>query len=298
MGKWPPPKHGGPRQPHRAPLYRDQSHPIHDAPRPIYRNVGLEKFDGKMDEWENWAHQFRVFKQLYNWTENEQLTHLVSPLRGPALTAHRSFSEAERATVEACMHALDMRYDSKRPLTIASLRADLSVAKQEEGEGVDTFGDRLLGLTHRAYSRMAPDWIQGLSVPAFLKGLTDKVSGQESTKFDKPQTITDAVEQVMHIQCTARTFGGHRSITKRPVVFNDDVPEAIPQNAADIDRVVDSVVRQLKQVGLSPNDTPRMDTCFTCGGAGHRSWDCATKRRRSPSPPTCYECGGIWQFVP
>ena len=57
------------------------------------------------------------------------------------------------------MHALDMRYGSKRPLTIASLRADLSVAKQEEGEGVDTFGDRLLGLTHRTYPGMAPEWI-------------------------------------------------------------------------------------------------------------------------------------------
>ena len=276
-----------------CPLYRDQSHPFHDAPRPIYRNVVLEKFDGKMDEWENWAHQFRVFTQLYNWTENEQLIHLVSSLRGPALTAHRSFSEAECATVEACMHALDMRYGSKRPLTIASLRADLSVAKQEEGEGVDTFGDRLLGLTHRAYPGMAPYWIQGLSVPAFLKGLKVKVSGQEAMTFGKPQTITDAVEQVLHLQCIARTFGGHRAITNMHVVVNDDVPEATPQNTADIDRVVDSVVRQLKQVGLSPNETPRSDTCFMCGGAGHRSRDCATKRRRSPSPPTCYECGGL-----
>ena len=136
---------------------------------------------------------------------------------------------------------------------------------------------------------MAPDWIQGLSVPAFLKGLKDKVSGQEAMQFGKPQTITDAVEQVMHLQCTARTFGGHRSMTNRHVVFEDDVPEATPQNT-NIDRVVDSVVRQLKQVGWSPNETPRRDTCFTCGGAGHRSRDCATKRRRSPSPLTCYEC--------
>ena len=221
-----------------------------------------------MDEWENWAHQFRVFTQLYNWTENKQLIHLLSSLRGPVLTAHRRFSEAECATVEACMHALDMhaldmhaldmRYGSKRLLTIASLRADLSVAKQEEGEGVDTFGDRLLGLTHRAYAGMALDWIQGLSVPAFLKGLKDKVSGQEAMKFGKLQTITDAVEQVMHLQCTARTFGGHRSVTNRHVVFNDAVPEATPQNTADIDHVVDSVVRQLKQVGVSPNETPEV----------------------------------------
>ena len=258
MGKWPPSQSWRPTSTTPCPLYHDQSHPFHDAPRPIYRNVGLEKFDGKMDEWENWAHQFIVFTQLYNWTDNEQLIHLVSSLRVPALTAHRSFSEAECATLEACMHALDMQCGSKRPLTIASLRADLSVTKQEEGEGVDTFGDRLLGLTPRAYSGMAPDWIRGLSVPAFLKGLKDKVSGQEAMKFGKPQTITDAVKQVMHLQCTARTFGGHRSITNMHVVFNDDVPEATPQNAADIDRVVDSVVRQLKQVGLSPNETPEV----------------------------------------
>lgn len=295
-GQWtsgPPPNQGGQRHLHRAPLYHDQPHPFQDSPRPIYRNVGLEKFDGKMDEWENWAHQFRVFTQLYNWSQNEQLVHLVSSLRGPALTAHRSFSAAECATVEACMHALDMRYGSKRPLTIASLRADLSVAKQEEGEGVDTFGDRIVGLTHRAYPGMAPDWIQGLSVPAFLKGLKDKVSGQEAMKFGKPQTVTDAVEQVMHLQCTARTFGGHRSVTNRHVVFDDDVQETMPQTTTNIDRVVDGVVRQLKQVGLSPNDTHRSDACFTCGGAGHHSRDCATKRRRSPSPLTCYECGGL-----
>ena len=292
MGKWPPSQSWRPTSTTPCPPYRDQSHPFLDAQRPIYRNVGLEKFDGKMDEWENWAHQFRVFTQLYNWTDNEQLIHLVSSLRGPALTAHRNFSEAECATVEACMHTPDMRYSSKRSLTIASLRADLSVAKQEEGEGVGTFGDRLWGLTRSAYPGMAPDWIQGLSVPAFLKGLNDMVSDQEALKFGKPQTITDAIEQVMHLQCTARTFGGHRPIT-RHVVLNDDVPDATPQNTEDIDRMVDSVVRQLKQVGLSPNETPQSDTCFTCGGAGHRSRDCATKRRRSPSPLTCYACAGL-----
>ena len=227
-GQVPPSQSWRPTSTTPCPQYRDQSHPFHDAPRPIFRNVGLRKFDGKMDEWENWSRQFRVFTQLYNWTENEQLIHLLSSLRGPALTAHRSFSEADCATVEACTHALNMRYGSKRPLTIASLLADLSVAKQEEGERVDTFGDRLLGLTHRAFPRMAPDWIQGLSVPAFLKGLKYKVSGQEAMKFGKPQTITDAVNQVMHLQCTARTVGGHQSITNRHVVFNDDVPEAIP----------------------------------------------------------------------
>ena len=83
------------------------------------------------------------------------------------------------------------------------------MAKQYEGDGVDNFGDRLLGLTHRAYPEMVPDWIQGLSVPAFLKGLKDKVSGQEAMKFGKPQTVMDAVEQVMLLQCTDRTFGGH-----------------------------------------------------------------------------------------
>ena len=64
-------------------------------------------------------------------------------------------------------------------------------------------GDRILGLAHRAYPGMTPDWMQGLSVPAFLKGLKDKVSGQEAMKFGKLQTVTDAVEQAMNIQCTA-----------------------------------------------------------------------------------------------
>ena len=115
-----------------------------------------------------------------------------------------------------------MRTKRGRPLTIASIRADLSVAKQEQGEDVDNFVDRIVGLTHRANPAMAHAWIQRLSVPEFIKGINDKVDGQEKMKFGKPQTITDADEHDIRWD---------RSVTNRHVVFNDDVAEATPQTS-------------------------------------------------------------------
>ena len=105
------------------------------------------------------------------------------------------------------MNALDSSYGSKRPFVIASLRSNLSVIRQEEEEHLETFGDRVLTLPRRAYQGITPELIQGLAIPAFPRGITDKVAGEEAIKFGKPRTVVEAVEQVMHIQCSARAVG-------------------------------------------------------------------------------------------
>ena len=49
--------------------------------------------------------------------------------------------------------------------------------------------------------------------------------------------------------------------------------------------------------------TPTIDTCFTCGGHGHRVPDCANRRRRSPTPSFVLSirervhCEGMLQHV-
>ena len=55
------------------------------------RYVNLDKFDGKVGEWDNWYHQSEFLAAHYNWDDRERLVRLVSCLKGPALTAHRSY---------------------------------------------------------------------------------------------------------------------------------------------------------------------------------------------------------------
>ena len=106
-------------------------------------------------------------------------------------------------------------------------------------------------------------------------------------KFCDPNSIQEAVVTVTHIQGASRIFGNRGVPTARQVSFEDKPTTEAP--STDMDRL-QGVVRQLQQLAVTNKVTPTSDACYTCGGCGHRSRDCANKRRRSPSPLTCFEC--------
>ena len=122
-----------------------------------YKNMRFKKIDADKSEWDKLIHQFRDFSGICQWTDPEQMLHILSSFS-------RSFSEAERASVEYCMIVLENRYGAKTPLVIGSLRSDLSVVREEEGENLETFGDRVFILIRRTYQGMTPKLIQGLAV--------------------------------------------------------------------------------------------------------------------------------------
>ena len=253
------------------------------------RYVNLNKFDRKVGEWDNWYHQFEVLATHYNWDDRERLVRLVSCLKGPALTVHRSFSQRARNTYAHCIAALQERYGSRRPALIITRRAELSTVRQEEGESMDTFGNRVYALTNQAYPNLAPALLQSLAIPAFLKGLRDRNAAQEAMKFRDPKFIQEAVVTVTHIQGASRIFGNRGVPTARQVSFDGTPTKEAP--STDMDRL-QGVVRQLQQLAVTNKVTPTSDACYTCGGCGHRSRDCANKRKLSPSPLTCFECNG------
>ena len=78
--------------------------------RPNDINVCLEKFDGKQGEFDNWFHQFSLMARAYQWDPLEKMVRLMSCLRGPALTAHRSLPHGERDNYDSCIDLLRKRY--------------------------------------------------------------------------------------------------------------------------------------------------------------------------------------------
>ena len=90
------------RQPRYSSPYRIQTsrRGNHQGPDETRRNVAdtqsryvnLDKFDGKVGERDNWYHQFECLATHYNWDDLVRLVRLLSCLKGPALTTHRSFS--------------------------------------------------------------------------------------------------------------------------------------------------------------------------------------------------------------
>ena len=62
--------------------------------------------------------------------------------------------------------------------------------------------------------------------------------------------------------------------------------EAAPSADRDLLQGVD---RHLQQYAVTRKVTPTSDACYTCGGSGHRSRECATRNRATA---ICYRCGG------
>ena len=81
------------------------------------------------------------------------------------------------------------------------------------------------------------------------------------------RTIRDAVDRVKAIQVQSLRTGS--KLVSRQVSFG-----------------ADQVPLEVRQASMSPL------RCVTCQGTGHRSQDCANRRRRSPSPFRCWECQG------
>ena len=185
------------------------------------RYVNLEKFDGKVGEWGNWYDQFEFLAIHYNWDDRERLVRLVSCLKGPALTAHRSFSQTARNTYALCIAALHERYGSRKPALIVTLRAELSTVRQEEGESMEMFGCGVYALTNQAYPDLvnAPTLLQSHAVPAFLKGLRERNAAQEAMKFPNPKSIQEAAVTITHIQGASRVFGIIDAVSLKDPVY-------------------------------------------------------------------------------
>ena len=128
--------------------------------------------------------------------------------------------------------ALQERYGSRRHALIITRRAELSTVRQEEGESMEGFGDRVYALTNQAYTFLVndPTLLQSLAVPAFLKGLSrDMHAAQEAMKFRDPKSIQEAVVTVTHTQGASRIFGNRGVPTARQVSFGDrPLTEAAP----------------------------------------------------------------------
>ena len=149
---------------------------------------------------------------------------------------------------------------------------------------MERFGGPVYALTNQAYPDLALALLQGLAVPAFLKGLRDRNAAQEAMKFRDPKSIQEAVVTITHTQGASRIIGNRGVSTTRHVSL------PITQAALSTDMtLLQGVDRHLQQYAVTRKVKPKSNACYTCGGSGHRSRECAT---RNKATATCCRCGG------
>ena len=108
---------------------------------------------------------------------------------------------------------------------------------------------------------------------------------QEAMKFRDPRFIHEAVVTVTHIQDASRILGNQGGPTAQQVYFDDKPTTEAPSTDMDL-LMAAPTVRDYRRSNIH-------DACYTCGGSGHRSRECATRNRATA---TCYSCGGIGHY--
>lgn len=270
--------------------------------RVSYRSSALPKlqaFDGRATHWEAFIFQFENLARSSGWNKLEKLNNLQSCLRGKAVTFVRSRSEGVRSSYRLLVKALQERYGVKELPGVA--RRQVLTMKQEEGESIEDFADKILNKVSEGFPEVDDEVLQGLAVDAFLRGCRDR-SAAFAAAEKEPDRMQDAVKEVRASAANLRAFGKSAVLT-RQISYTDGASTEVKiseklsrQQIADVEKLIKEKLKVDKQSsgtvdgaassrnysGTTSGTTSR--TCYRCGDDDHMVKDCPAGEN------LCYRC--------
>ena len=132
----------------------------------------MQTYDGKSSEWGPFIFQFRKLAKAGHWTEKEKRDGLLACLRGKAITYVQSKPREEQADYQSLQDLLAQRYGVMELPSTA--RRELSAMRQEEGEALEDFADRIILKVGEGFLGVPEETLQSLATEAFLRGCKDR----------------------------------------------------------------------------------------------------------------------------
>ena len=102
----------------------------------------MQTFDGKSSEWGPFIFQFRKMAKAGKWSDREKPDSLLACPRGKAIAYIQSKPKSCRSHYKALLDLLDRRYGMLELPSTA--RRQLVAMRQEEGESLEDFADRVM----------------------------------------------------------------------------------------------------------------------------------------------------------
>ena len=257
----------------------------------------LQAFDGRATHWESFIFQFENLARSSGWSKMEKLESLQSCLRGKAVSFVRSRSEKVKGSYRLLVKALEERYGVKELPGVARRQA-LSM-KQEEGESVDDFADKVLNKVTEGFPEVDDEVLQSLAVDAFLRGCKDR-SAAFAAAEKNPMRMQDAIKEVRASAANLRAFGKSATLT-RQLSYSDgasveekSADKLSRQQIADVQKLIRDNLEVSRQSsrdssgtwsGRKPSGTTSSNRmCFRCGSGEHMIRDCPS------SESLCFHC--------
>ena len=222
---------------------------------PISRYSGANV--GDEDETiEDWLDQFDLIASVFEWDERARLMHLVTHLKGSALSFYRSCSQTQRHSYTLLTEALKERFT---PVHVQSVQSALFHGRvQKPQETVESYGQELKRLFQRAYPKMAREETkEGKDVLSsrFVAGLRQELQ----------EKLTGAV--------------GDFDVLMQRARFEEAKRKELRGEKKDPDGT--------RQQGRTAKETPKSTKDGPSGDGNRRSYP----RARNQDNRTCHRCG-------
>ena len=156
-------------------------------------------FSGKSGEWNSFIFQFSKTAHFYGWDQRDKADHLLESLHGKAMDFIRKKFARSFVTLWPCevqggyqtlKDALEQRFCKLEHPTGACRQ--LTYVRQEEGESLEDFTDRILIKVTEAYPGIDTEMEKDLANESFLRGCQNHSIAYAAAEKD-PEMLQDAL---------------------------------------------------------------------------------------------------------
>ena len=169
-----------------------------------------QMFSGKAGEWNSFIFKFAKTARYYGWNQHDKADRLLASLRGKAVDFIRKKPCEVQDDYRTLRDTLEQRFGKLEHPTPA--RRQLSYVRQEEGESIEDFADRILTKVNEAYPGIDVEMEQDLAKEAFLRRCQNRSTAYAAAEKD-PETLQDALEEVQNSVVNLKAFGRWSAVT-------------------------------------------------------------------------------------
>ena len=276
----------------------------------------IRKFDGNNEEgWEVLIQRFELLAGLGD--KSEWLESLFICLDGKALDACTSMPVKLRGQYTEVKKALKERFG--KDLRTIHAYSDLNHATRQTGESLEDFGDRVQGLTMRAYPEKSLSDLQSAMLSQFLCGLNEpwlqaKLIEKSLSSLDEALKEVRSLRQTRDALAAIGAVVGTDDVEQLPsdqvlVAKAVNPTDQLEQKVCKLQEKLDEVIGVIAAIGDAKHSevgggqrTNRERRCFGCGEPGHFKRNCPqvslSRRQNTVERPEafCLCCGkaGHW----
>ena len=242
-----------------------------------------QMFSGKAWEWNSFIFQFAKTARYYGWDQHDKADRLLASLRGKAVDFIRKKPREVQDDYRTLRDTLEQRFGKLEHPT--AVRRQLLYVRQEEGESIEDFADRILTKVNEAYPGTDVEMEQDLAKEAFLRGCQNRSAAYAAAEKD-PETLQGALEEVQNSVVNLKAFGRGSAVTRQISFTGREEKEEEDSGTEEekIRKLFEKFMMERRSERSGPSRGHSAMRCYSCNGLGHMQRDCT-------EGPSCFGCG-------